>query len=481
MKGLAIFFNVACSFSAFQGDFFMYILDDTIAAISTPPGEGGIAIIRISGEDAISVADRVYYSKHGKMLSDVASNTINYGFVRDNDGNIVDEVLVSVMRAPHTYTGEDVVEINCHGGFVSTRKILSLVLGAGAVQAGAGEFTKRAFLNGRIDLSQAESVIDIINSKTNLDHNIAVNQLGGKLSEEINSLREKLLSLLSHIQVLIDYPDEDLEPMSEEEFAGVLTDVLSETKSLLATSDCGKIARNGISTAIVGKPNVGKSSLLNLLSGEERAIVTDIEGTTRDAIEETINLSDVVLKIADTAGIRDTEDVIENIGVSKSKKYLEDADLVLFVLDGKRPLDENDRYIMENIKGKNAIAIINKTENGCVIDADEIKNFCPRTIMFSVHENLGTKELTDTITELFDMGKIKNNSGSVIANARHKDALIKAEKNIQSAIDALSQGVPQDMVSVDIESAISNLGEIVGLTVGEEVVDKIFHNFCIGK
>lgn len=459
----------------------MYILDDTIAAISTPPGEGGIAIIRISGEDAISVADKIFSGKQGKKLSDMASNTINYGFVKDFEKNTVDEVLVSVMRSPHTYTGEDVVEINCHGGVVSTRKILSLVLGAGAVQAGPGEFTKRAFLNGRIDLSQAESVIDIINSKTNLSHNIAVNQLGGKLSHEINSLREKLLSLLSHIQVLIDYPDEDLEPMTEEEFSDTLSEVLSHIENLLATSDCGKIARGGISTAIVGKPNVGKSSLLNLLSGEERAIVTDIEGTTRDAIEETINLSDVVLKIADTAGIRDTDDVIENIGVSKSKKYLEDAELVLFVLDGKRPLDENDRYIMESIKDKNAIAIINKTEDGCMIDAEEVMKFCPKTIMFSVHENIGTKELTDTITELFDMGKIKNSSGSVIANARHKDALLKAEKNVKSAIDSLCSGVPQDMVSVDIESAISDLGEIVGLTVGEEVVDKIFHNFCIGK
>lgn len=457
------------------------ITDNTIAAISTPKGEGGISIIRISGNDAIAVADNIFESPKGKKLSACKSHTINYGFIKDSFGNVVDEVLVSVMRAPNTYTREDVVEINCHGGIVSTNSILELAITNGATLATPGEFTKRAFVNGRIDLSQAESVIDIINSKTNLIHTVAVNQLGGRLSREIDAIRQKLLKLLAHIQVLIDYADEDLEPLSSEEFKDVLTDSCNDIQKLYKTADSGRLLKSGILTAIVGKPNVGKSSLLNLLSGEERAIVTEYEGTTRDAIEEYINLGDVALRVADTAGIRETDDVVESIGVDISKKYLTDADLVLFVLDGKRELDQNDEFIINELEGKNVIAIINKTEDGCVFDTDIIKQKFSNTIMFSVHTQKGIEHLTACVKKIFDMGGIADSSTAVITNMRHKEALIKAGQFAKSALDAFESGIPCDMISIDIQNAISALGEITGVTVEQEVVDKIFHDFCLGK
>lgn len=457
------------------------LLDETIAAISTPSGEGGISIIRISGDRSIEIADKIYTGPKGKKLSQVNSHTINYGHITDKNGTVIDEVLVSVMKAPHTYTGENVVEINCHGGIVSTRRVLECTLEAGAHMASAGEFTKRAFLNGRIDLSQAESVMDIISSKTNLTHTIAVNQLEGRLSAQINELRETLLSLLAHIQVLIDYADEDLEPLSEEEFIAVLERVIKSMEHLLSTANRGRIIRNGITTAIVGKPNVGKSSLLNLLSGQDRAIVTDIEGTTRDAIEEYVSLGDVALRIIDTAGIRNTDDIIENIGVDKSKKYMSEADLVLFMLDGKKELDENDKFIIKRLDGKNTIAIINKTEDGCAFDTQAVKGKFSNTIMFSVHGSKGIDELEETVKNLFEIGLISENNGNIITNMRHKEALENALGYTKAAKDALLGGIPQDMISIDIENAISSLGEIVGQTVSEEVVDKIFHNFCLGK
>ena len=456
------------------------LFDETVAAISTPAGEGGISVIRISGEKAIEIADCIYVSPRGKKLCDVKSHTINYGHITDKEGKILDEVLVSVMRAPRTYTGENVVEINCHGGIVSTRLILARTIEAGAVLASPGEFTKRAFLNGRMDLSQAESVMDIIGSKTNLNHTIAVNQLEGRLSSEINGVREKLLSLLAHIQVLIDYADEELEPLSDEEFGETLSSACNSMQKLLDTADRGRLIQNGIMTAIVGKPNVGKSSMLNLLSGEERAIVTDIEGTTRDAIEEYINLGDVALRIIDTAGIRTTDDIIENIGVDKSKKYMKEADLVLFMLDGQKELDDNDRFIIDSLDHKNVIAIINKTEEGCAFDPQIIQEKFSETVMFSVHRSKGMEELENTVKKLFDMGAVATGN-NVITNVRHKEALINALAHAGNAKSSFESGIPQDMISIDIENAISALGEIVGLTVSEEVVDRIFHNFCLGK
>lgn len=453
----------------------------TIAAVSTPPGEGGISIIRISGDEAITIADKIFRNPCGKRLCDAGANTVTYGHALTADGAVADEVLVTVFRSPHSYTGEDVAEINCHGGMISTREILSSAVAAGAQPAAPGEFTKRAFMNGRIDLAQAESVIDIINSTSTLSHTVAVNQLGGALSHEINNIREKLLSLLAHIQVLIDYPDEDLEPLSENEFDSALADALDSVRKLLSTADSGAIIKGGVATAIVGKPNVGKSSLLNLLAGHERAIVTDIAGTTRDAIEESVNLGSVSLRLADTAGIHDTDDVIENIGVGKSKKYISDSQLVLFVADGKSPLDDDDRAIISAIGGKRAVALINKTEDGCAFEPSELGDNFEKVIMFSVHAKKGVDELTKTVETMFDIGKISNGDGGVVTNIRHKDALMRAEKFLSSAIGAMRSGIPQDMISVDIQSAVSSLGEIVGQTVGEEVVDRIFHNFCLGK
>lgn len=455
------------------------LVEETIAAISTPAGEGGISIIRISGKKAIEIADKMY--KGSKKLCNVKSHTINYGHITDSDGNILDKALVSVMLAPHTYTGENVAEINCHGGIVSTRLILQRALECGAVLASKGEFTKRAFLNGRIDLSQAESVMDIISSKTNLTHTIALNQLEGRLSSQINQLREKLISLLAHIEVLIDYAEEDLEPLSDEQFGNILTDCCNGIKKLLDTADRGRLIKKGIMTAIVGKPNVGKSSLLNLLSGFDRAIVTDIEGTTRDAIEEYINLGDIALRIIDTAGIRKTDDIIENIGVDKSKKYMNEADLVLFMLDGTRELDDNDMFIANSLSDENVIAIINKTEDGCAFDTSVIKDKFKNTLMFSVHKSIGVDALEEAVKNMFSIGSISSSDGSIITNIRHKEALKGALAYTEAAKNAFDARIPQDMISIDIENAISSLGEIVGLTVSDEVVDRIFHNFCLGK
>ena len=456
-------------------------IDDTIAAISTPIGTGGISIIRLSGRDAVETADRVFVNSLGKTLKNAKSHTITHGYIKKSDGTVADEVLVSVMLAPNSYTKEDVVEINCHGGLMSTKEILSAVIENGARLAEPGEFTKRAFMNGRMDLCEAESVIDIINSKSSAAHSVSVNQLRGSLSKSIDAIREKLLELISHLQVLIDFADEDLEPLTDEEYRDGLAGAISDIKKLLDTSLKGKIIKEGIKTAIVGKPNVGKSSLLNLLYGDERAIVTDIEGTTRDAIEESVYLGDLVLKIADTAGIRETSDAVESIGVEKSKSILKDADLVIYMTDASAPLDENDRFILDSVKDKNVIALINKSENGVKTDVDEIKKCIDNVILFSVKAKTGVDELRKTVEEMFASGKVANSDEAVITNIRHADALNKAAKALSSAVKAIDSGIPLNMTFIDIENAISALGEITGQTVGEEIVDRIFHSFCVGK
>ena len=455
--------------------------DDTIAAISTPPGTGGISVIRLSGSDSIEIADKIFDSPHGKKLSKVNTHTINHGYIIGESREIIDEVLVAVMRAPKTYTAENVVEISCHGGIMSAREILSVVLNAGARVALPGEFTKRAFLNGRIDLCEAESVIDIINSKTAIEHSVGVNQLRGHLSESITVRRNSLLELISHLQVLIDFAEEDLEPLSDEEYLNGLKKSCSDIDALINSSVKGKILKNGIKTAIVGKPNVGKSSLLNLLYGDDRAIVTDIEGTTRDAIEECISLGKVMLDITDTAGIRNTHDAIESIGVEKSKTLMNDADLVIYMTDAGKPLDENDKFIIDALNGKNAIALINKYELQKCVDEEYIKQKIKTVIPFSVKEKRGLAELTEQIENMFDMGKINANTDSVITNVRHTDSLKKAKTALKSAINAIEDKIPINMTFIDIENAISALGEITGQTVGEEIIDRIFHNFCVGK
>ena len=452
----------------------------TIAAISTPYGTGGVSIIRISGDKAVEIADRIFRASSKKKLHTVPSHTIHHGHIVSSEDEVLDEVLVSVMLSPRTYTGEDTVEINCHGGLYTTKRVLEEVLNSGAVHATRGEFTKRAFLNGKTDLCRAEAVIDLINSKTNLEHSVSVNHLGGALSKKINDLRERLLELIAHVQVLIDYPDEELEPLSEEEFLNTLVDVKKNADELLATSKAGTLLKDGIDTAIVGKPNVGKSSLLNLLSGETKAIVTDIEGTTRDAIEQTVSLGGITLNLADTAGIRDTDDKIEAIGVMRSKEYIEKSRLIIFMADAVSGIDKNDMEIIESLGDKVCIALINKTDASNLSDENILNSRFDRVIKFSVKEGIGLKELENAVKDLFELGIIENNS-NIITSARHRDALVKAGAAVSSAIDAIKSGISVDTTFIDIEDAISSLGEIVGLTVSEEVVDRIFHSFCVGK
>ena len=453
--------------------------DNTIAAISTPLGVGGIAIVRMSGDKSIEIADKLFKGK--KRLLEVKSHTIHYGNIVSYEGNVIDEVMVSVMKAPNTYTRENVVEINCHGSVYGARKVLEELIRAGADLAEAGEFTKRAFLNGRIDLTKAEAVIDVINSKTSSAHTLGVNLLGGRLSEKINEIRETLLGLASHLQALLDFPEEGLEPFGENEYYDMLKSAYQKVSDLIKTSDKGKIIRDGIETVICGKPNVGKSSLLNLLSGTDRAIVTEIEGTTRDSIEEYVYMEDVALKVIDTAGIRETGDTVEKIGVEKSKTLIESASLVLFLLDALNPPDDNDRLIGELVSDKKTIVLINKSEN--TIDV-KIKAFAQKfenVIEFSVKEEKGVQQLGETIKKLFELGELQGENTSAIINMRHKEALIKAQKALSGAIETLDMGMSADMTFIDVENAISYLGEITGLTVSEEIVDGIFHKFCVGK
>ncbi len=452
-------------------------MERTIAAVATPSGVGAIAVIRISGAEAVKIADKVFKGKG--RLEEAESHTIHYGFIIDANGDKADEVLVSVMRAPRTFTREDVVEISTHGGVVASRRVLDIVIAAGAYPAAPGEFTKRAFLNGRIDLSQAEAVIDIINSENELMMRNAVSQLGGALSERINGVRERLVELAAAMQVIIDYPDEDLEDVTIDDIKAVSAQCAENIEKLLSTADSGRIIKDGVLTAIVGKPNVGKSSLLNVLAAEERAIVTDIAGTTRDVIEEYVNLNGVPLRLLDTAGIRATDDVVEKIGVEKSKKCIEQADLVIVMLDAASDFEEIDSELLKETQGKKRIVLINKTDIGNnfydgYVEADDV-------IQISAEKNEGLEKLAERISEIYRLGELTKNSGAVITNMRHKSALIKAKEALKRAVCAIEGGMPSDIVSIDINEAIELLGEIVGATVSEDIVDAIFHNFCVGK
>lgn len=458
------------------------ISDKTIAAISTPPGTGGIAVIRISGRDAVAVADRVYRGK--TALSGVPTHTVHYGFVYDKNEKKIDEALVTVMKAPRSFTAEDVVEISIHGSAASARETLSAVITAGAVHAQAGEFTKRAFLNGRIDLSQAEAVIDLINSESELSRRSALSQLEGGLSDKINNLRDKLVNLAASMQVIIDYPDEDLADVSAGDIKDISGGVLSGIEKLLATAPDGKIIRSGIKTAIVGKPNAGKSSLMNLLSGGERAIVTDIAGTTRDVIEEYVSISGVPLRLLDTAGIRETEDTVEKIGVRRSRECIEEADLIIVVLDAASGIDENDISILTDTAGKKRIIAVNKTdlcENISGIDdiADIIRK--SPVIRISAKKQTGTDKIAAQIKEMYDLGNTESADMSYITNIRHQTALEKSREALERAIGAIESGMPTDIVSIDLNAAIDALGEITGATVSEDIVNEIFHRFCVGK
>ena len=457
-------------------------IDDTIAAIATAPGEGGIGIIRISGEKSLQVAQSIFKSKSGKMIKDYNARTLIYGTVVDNE-KVIDEVLVAYMKGPNSYTAEDVIEINCHGGFISVKKILELILSKGVRLAEAGEFTKRAFLNGRIDLSQAEAIIDVIKSKTDMAHEVAQSQLEGSLAKKIKDLRMNVTEVLAHLEVSIDFAEEDVEEITYQTLEEKALELRNEIKKLYDTAESGKILRDGLKTVIVGKPNVGKSSLLNSILGENRAIVTDIAGTTRDVIEEFVNIKGIPLKIVDTAGIRETEDVVEKIGVEKSRESFSTADLVIMVLDASRKLSEEDMEILESLKNKKTIVLLNKMDLEPQIELEKIEEFinCEDIIKISALKHQGIEELQDKIEAMVYHGSVKNSSNLMITNSRHKDALFKAYESINDAISAIEQRMPYDFIEVDFKNIWDYLGYINGDTVREDLLDTIFANFCIGK
>lgn len=455
---------------------------DTIAAIATALGEGGISIIRVSGKDSVTIVDKIFKSKNGTTILNIKPYTMQYGNIvelitKEN----IDEVIVSFMKGPKSFTAEDTIEINCHGGIFSTKRVLEEVLKAGARIAEPGEFTKRAFLNGRIDLSQAEAIMDIITSKTDISMKAAIRQSEGKLSMYINKLREELLELIAHIEATVDYPEDDLEELTSEDTIIQLQCILSKVEKLINSADEGKIIRDGLNTAIVGKPNVGKSSLLNALLEEKRAIVTDIEGTTRDVIEEYINISGIPIKIIDTAGIRETKDIVEKIGVENSMKKIDEADLIIFILDASREMDNKDLDIITHIKNKKYIIILNKTDLPKKIKNDDLKFLSSKYIVdMSAKTGFGIDKLKDRIKELFFNGDIKA-SNLIITNMRHKAALISAKSNCLDAINALKNTAAIDLASIDIRNAWYNLGQITGDTIEEDLIEKIFKNFCLGK
>ncbi len=457
-------------------------IDDTIAAIATAPGEGGIGIIRISGPKSLEVAEEIFFSMSGKKISEYPARTLIFGNIKDGDKKI-DEVLVAYMKGPNSYTAEDVIEINCHGGFISVKRILELVLSKDVRLAEAGEFTKRAFLNGRIDLSQAEAVIDVINAKTDKAHEVAENQLDGSLSNRIREFRDKVTELLAQVEVAIDYPEEDIEFIAYTTLEEKTRELNKDIKKLYETSESGKIFREGLKTVIVGKPNVGKSSLLNSILGENRAIVTDIPGTTRDVIEEFVNIKGIPLKIVDTAGIRETDDVVEKIGVEKSMASFDTADLIIMVVDSSSELSEEDREILEKVQGKETILLLNKTDLPQVIDEEEVKKYVneENIIKISALHNEGIEDVHDRIEAMVYKGDIKSSSNVIITNSRHKDALYRAMKSAEDAMRAIEDRMPLDFVEVDLKNIWDYLGYINGDTVSEDLLDNIFHNFCIGK
>ncbi len=454
--------------------------DRTIAAIATPIGTGGISVIRLSGDRATEIADAAFSGKD--KLVNVPTHTVHYGFITDNNNAKLDEVLVTVMRAPRSYTAEDVVEISTHGGIVTTRGVLNRLIELGAYHAEPGEFTKRAFLNGRIDLSQAEAVIDIINSKTTIERDNALSQAEGGLSGKINSIREDLVSLAASMQVIIDYPDEDLEDVTCEDIRSRADEANNQIMKLVSTYENGKIIRDGIKTVIVGKPNVGKSSLLNLLAGEERAIVTDIAGTTRDVIEESVNIDGVRLVLTDTAGIRQTEDTVEKIGVERSLKSINDADLVIVMLDANSMPGDEEVELLEKTANKKRIVLINKLDIKNSSAVEKIKEICDEEpIGISVKTKGGVDELVSVIKEMYKIGEIGQNSNAIVTNARHFTALVNAKEALARVCDGIDSGMPSDIVSIDINIAIDALGEITGAVVSDDIVSAVFHNFCVGK
>lgn len=456
------------------------MLFDTIAAISTPRGEGGIGIVRISGNNALEILRKIFKPKSKKAVEDLRNFSINYGHLYDGE-NLVDEVLVSIMKAPTTYTKEDMVEINCHGGFVITEKVLETVLKNGARISESGEFTRRAFLNGRLDLTQAEAVMDIIHGKTEKSVSLSLEQLRGDLKEQIKHLKKLVLDVAAHINVVLDYPEEGIDDPLPENLVDNLKEVMDMTDTLIKSYDKGKMIKEGIKTAIVGKPNVGKSSILNSVLKEERAIVTHVAGTTRDVIEEVVNLKGIPLVLVDTAGIRKTDDFVENIGVEKSKQLIESADLVLFVVDGSRALDEEDIRIHEAIKAEKVIGILNKIDIREDIDLSPLTKI-NKWLEISAIKNQGIDEMEEEIYNHIIEENVEDSSQKVtITNIRHKSALEKTKQSIENIFETIENGLPMDLMAVDIKGALDSLSEVTGEISSEDLLDHIFSNFCVGK
>jgi tRNA modification GTPase len=446
-------------------------MDNTIAAISTPLGTGAISIIRMSGKDSISIINKIFT----KDLSNEKSHTIHYGKIIDNNEEI-DEVLVSLMRSPKTFTKEDVIEINCHGGLSTTNKVLELLLNNGAVLASPGEFTKRAFLNGRIDLIEAQGIMDLIEAKTELARTQAMKELNGNLSNKIDLLREKLIEIISNIEVNIDYPEyEDINKVTNEEIYPKIKELIQEIDNLIASSEDGKIIKEGITIGIIGKPNVGKSSLLNAILEEEKAIVTDIEGTTRDTIEGTTIINGIACNFIDTAGIRNSNNIVEQIGVNKSKKIIDTCDLVLLVLNNNDIITKEEQELLEQIRNKPHIVIVNK------IDLEQKLELNEECIKISIKEKKGLEQIKDKISEIFNLEKIKTQDMTYLSNARSISLLTKANNLLVSSLTNIENNYPIDIVEIDLKESWNTLGEIIGKTYTDELLDEMFQRFCLGK
>ena len=454
---------------------------DTIAAIATAMTNSGIGIVRMSGNDAINIIQKIYKGKKNKDFEKISTHTIHYGYIIDGEETI-DEVLVMIMKGPHSFTGEDTVEINCHGGVFVIKRILETVIKYGARPAEPGEFTKRAFLNGKMDLSQAEAVIDIINSKNEYALKSSVSQLKGNVQKKIKDIRAEIIYHTAFIETALDDPEHISVDGYGEKLRVTVKKLLDDVDRLIKSSDNGRIIKEGIKTVIVGKPNAGKSSLLNVLIGEERAIVTDIEGTTRDVLEESIQLNGISLTVMDTAGIRNTEDVVEKIGVNKAKEYANEADLIIFVIDASRELDENDFDIIEMILNKKAIILLNKSDLATIVTRDMVKSHIDKPMIeISAKEESGIKELEDTLKNMFFDGEISFNDEVYITNVRHKTALLEAYDSLQKVIISIDNEMPEDFYSIDLLDAYESLGSITGETIGEDLVNEIFSKFCMGK
>ncbi|MCR5758314.1 MAG: tRNA uridine-5-carboxymethylaminomethyl(34) synthesis GTPase MnmE [Selenomonas sp.] len=455
---------------------------DTISAIATAQGEGGIGIIRLSGQQAITIATRMFRPVSGKSLNEYESHRAVYGNIIDEEKQIVDEALALIMKAPHSYTREDVVEFQCHGGIMPLRKTLALTYRYGARPAEGGEFTKRAFLNGRLDLSQAQAVMDIITAKTDRSLKMAAGHLSGQFSQQIKHYRQEILGQIAHLEAAIDFPEDEVDDVVTENVAGKVVDIRNNIAVLLKTAGTGRILRDGLMTAIVGKPNVGKSSLLNALLQEERAIVTDIPGTTRDSIEEYANVGGVLLRIIDTAGIRATKDVVERIGVEKARQMICDAALVLALFDGSRPLDAEDAEILSLLNGQNALLLLNKSDLQSVVRAKDLaeKVHLP-VIEISTKNSSGLDKLAQAIQDKVYGGKVACDEGSFVRDERQAELLRQADNHLEEALNTIEAGLGLDFISIDLRSAWEKLGEITGDTVGEDIIDEIFSKFCIGK